>query len=383
MTTGSKPNKPATMSTLSKTLRLFLDSIGRREEYEFYLRKFQAERSVCFALVAPDTPAVEQSGDLMTFDLQFLIRLELTPLVVLAGGDAIQNAASLSAYGDYALLKDLDLTSPDSAWREALQACYAKEQIPIWISPGLPLGQTVQQLCPRIARRIHLLRVRGMLQGTDHEKIFYHCTRRDNPHILDPQDIPVVRLAESWLSHDPQLHISIASPLHLLQEMFTVRGMGSIVRPGSVIEHHTGLEGVDLPRLSKLMTEAFGKTLRSTASLRAACDLYLETRYRGAAVLEAHPSGKYLSKFAVGTQARGEGLAQELWDQACAPQPALFWRSRAENPVNQWYERHASGHHTEGVWTVFWKGVHAGKLPEIIAYCLERESDFMESRPRG
>lgn len=367
------------MSTLSKTLRLFLDSIGRREEYEFYLRKFQAERSVCFALVAPDTPAVEQSGDLMTFDLQFLIRLDLTPLVVLAGDDALQNAASLSAYGDYAVLRKLDLTASDTEWRERLQVCYAKEQIPIWLNPQSTLGETVQELSPRIARRIHLLRVRGMLRASDSEKIFYHYTRRDNAHQLDPQDAEVVRLAEGWLTANPQLHISIASPLHLLQEMFTVRGMGSIIRPGSVIEHHRTLEAVDLTRLSKLMTEAFGKPLRSEDSLRAACDLYLETRCRGAVVLEAHPAGKYLSKFAVGTEARGEGLAQELWDQACAPQPALFWRSRANNPVNQWYERHASGHHTEGRWTVFWKGVTADQLPEIIRYCLEREPDFRES----
>lgn len=366
------------MSTLSKTLRLFLDSIGRREEYEFYLRKFQSERSVCFALVAPDTPAVEQSGDLMTFDLQFLIRLDLTPLVVLAGEDAIQNAASLSAYGDYAVLKDLHLNASDREWREQLEACYAKEQIPIWLAPHADLGDTVRKLCPRIARRIHLLRVRGMLHGADNEKIFYHYTRRENPHQLDPQDREVIRLAETWLSHDLQLHISVASPLHLLQEMFTVRGMGSIIRPGSVIEHHRTLNSVDIPLLSKLITEAFGKPLRSEQSLLAACDLYVESRYRGAVVLESHPAGKYLSKFAVGTEARGEGLAQELWDQACEPQPALFWRSRANNPVNQWYERHASGHHTEDRWTVFWKGVRAPQLPEIIAYCLERAPDFRE-----
>lgn len=366
------------MSTLSKTLRLFLDSIGRREEYEFYLRKFQAERSVCFALVAPDTAAVEQSGDLMTFDLQFLIRLDLTPLVVLAGEDAIQNAASLSAYGDYAVLKDLALDAPDDVWREKLRACYIKEQIPIWLNPRATLGDTIHELCPRIARRIHLLRVRGMLHGLDNEKIFYHYTRRTNPHQLDPQDLDLIPLAEAWLSHDPQLHISVASPLHLLQEMFTVRGMGSIIRPGSVIEHHASTAPIDLSRLSRLITEAFGKALRSTDSLNAASDIYLETRYRGAVVLEAHPAGKYLSKFAVGTEARGEGLAQELWDQACEPQPSLFWRSRTNNPVNQWYERHAKGHHAEGPWTVFWKGVSADQLPEIIRYCLEREPDFLE-----
>lgn len=369
------------MNTLSKTLRLFLDSIGRREEYEFYLRKFQSERSVCFALVAPDTPAVEQSGDLMTFDLQFLLRLELTPLVVLAGPDAVQNAASLSAYGDYAVLNSLSLDDTDDTWRSRLRDVCARGQIPIWLTPHTSLGPGIQALCPRIARRLHLLRVRGMLHDTSGGKIFYHYTRRANPHTLDPQDTGILTLAESWLTHTPQLHISIASPLHLLQEMFTVRGMGSIIRPGSLIHHHTSTDALDLDRLSTLITEAFGKPLKDPVTLRAASDIHLESRYRGAVLLEPHPAGKYLSKFAVGTEARGEGLAQELWDHACAPQPALFWRSRTENPVNQWYERHATGHHTEGPWTVFWKGIPPPQLPDIIHAALARPSDFQEPAP--
>ncbi|MCC5846630.1 MAG: hypothetical protein JJU29_00940 [Verrucomicrobia bacterium] len=364
---------------ISRTLRLFLDSIGRREEYEFYLKKFQAEQSVCFALVAPDTAAVEQSGDLMTFDLQFLLRLELTPLMVLAGLDATRNAHELSAYGDYEVLADLAPDAPESTWRERLKHAYARERIPILLLPETELGDAVEALTPRIAKRIHLLRVQGMLRATDEEKIFYHYTHRVNPHVLAERDRPAVQLGERWLRHDPSLHISVASPLHLLQEMFTVRGMGSIIRPGSTLEHHTSLEAIDVNRLALLMREAFGKALRDPESLRAASDIYLETRYRGAVVLESHPAGKYLSKFAVGTEARGEGLAQELWQEACAPQPALFWRSRSNNPINQWYERHAGGHHREGDWTLFWKGVRPEQLPEIIRYALERPGDFVEA----
>jgi hypothetical protein len=363
---------------ISRTLRLFLDSVGRREEYEFYLKKFQSERSICFALVAPDSASVQQSGDLMTFDLQFLLRLDLTPLVVLAGEDAERNAAALSAYGDYAVLRDVALDASDETWRAQLRACYAREQIPIWLRPGEDLGPAVRDLVPRIARRVHWLRVGGILRDEAGEKIYYHYTRRANPHRLDDSGPEVVRVAEGWLEHDPQLHISVASPLHLLQEMFTVRGMGTIIRPGSPIDHLTSLAGVDLDRLMALFAEAFGKPMRDPASLRAASDLFLESRYRGAAVLEDHAAGKYLSKFAVGTQARGEGLAQELWEQACALQPSLFWRSRKTNPINQWYERHATGRHAEGNWVVFWKGIPAAHLPLIIGDALGRPSDFVE-----
>ena len=364
---------------ISRTLRLFLDSIGRREEYEFYLKKFQAESSVCFALVAPDTAAVEQSGDLMTFDLQFLLRLELTPLLVLAGQDAIRNARELGAYGDYEILADLSPHAAEATWRTRLQAAYAKDRIPMLLLPETDPGTAIEALTPHIARRIHLLRVQGMLRSPEGEKIFYHYTHRQNTHTLNPSDRPTVALAENWLRHDPRLHISIASPLHLLQEMFTVRGMGSIIRPGSTIEHHTNLDAIDPVRLAALIQEAFRKPLRDPKSLSAASDLYLETRYRGAAILEPHPAGKYLSKFAVGTEARGEGLAQELWEEACAQQPALFWRSRSDNPVNQWYERHAGGHHRADPWTIFWKGVQPEQLPDIIQYALTRPTDFADT----
>ena len=38
---------------LNKTIRLFLDSIGRREEYEYYLERFRADRPRAFAVLCP------------------------------------------------------------------------------------------------------------------------------------------------------------------------------------------------------------------------------------------------------------------------------------------------------------------------------------------
>ena len=68
---------------LDKTIRLFLDSIGRREEYEFYLERFQAGNTPAFALIYPDADCVEQAADVLLFDLQFLIQLGLVPVVLL------------------------------------------------------------------------------------------------------------------------------------------------------------------------------------------------------------------------------------------------------------------------------------------------------------
>ena len=366
------------MNTLSKTLRLFLDSIGRRSEYEFYLKKFQSDRSVCFALVLPDSASVENSGDLMTFDLQFLLRLELCPLLLLCGAEAEANAEKLMAHGPYHLIRDLQPDSDPGLWRTCLKSCLQQGEIPVYCRPELEDTQAVKELMPRLVCRLHILRNAGMLLDENDEKIFYYYTRRSTAQILNLQDKALVSKAEKWLEHAPQLHISVSSPLNLLQEMFTVRGRGSIIRPGSHIAHVCDLAEVDLERLLGLIQSAFGRELKDPEQLRAATDFYIESRYRGAVILETHASGKYLSKFTVGTEARGEGVAQELWEIACETQERLFWRSRSDNPVNQWYERHASGHHREGNWTVFWKGVPPAQLPEIIHYCLNRPSDFVE-----
>jgi len=367
------------MNTISKTIRLFLDSIGRRSEYEFYLKKFQADRSPCFALVLPDTDSIRDSGDLMSFDLHFLLRLELCPLVVLFGSEAEENAEELERHGQIKRLSSDFLSQPADVLQSSCTECIRQEKIPVLILPDQDEAKRVTDMVPKLTSRVHVLRTSGMLHSPSGDKLFYLYLKRQPRVDLAPEDLQVVERASAWLDHHPSLHISVSSPLYLLQEMFTVKGRGSIIRPGSEILFLTEMASVDRTRLLHLIEESFGKALSNPSCLDAACEIHLEKDYRGAVLLEAHASGKYLSKFAVGTQARGEGVAQELWDCACASQEKLFWRSRSDNPINQWYERHATGHHTEGSWTVFWKGVSAPDLPEIIHYAVKRPADFVEA----
>src|SRR5210317_1543426 len=84
------------MIALNKTIRLFLDSIGRRDEYEFYLNKFQSEHTACFALLCPDPGSIEAGAEVLAFDLHFLLRLELVPAILLCGADAGKMREALS-----------------------------------------------------------------------------------------------------------------------------------------------------------------------------------------------------------------------------------------------------------------------------------------------
>jgi len=182
-----------------------------------------------------------------------------------------------------------------------------------------------------------------------------------------------VELATALLTARPGTHVSVTSPINLLQEIFTVKGSGTVFRRGSTI---ISAGTPDQDKLLALLEESFGKKPKA-AALAAVTRIYLEENYRGAVLLEDQPAGLYLSKFAVGPEARGEGLAQELWDEVCKNHPAFFWRSRKGNSVNQWYDRHADGRHIAGDWVIFWRGVKAEQLSDVIAFCHTRESDFI------
>ena len=89
------------MIMLNKTIRLFLDSIGRRDEYEFYLNKFQSDQSACFALLCPDLGSIEAGAEVLAFDLHFLLRLELVPAILLCGAGSGKDAGRAGGRTDF------------------------------------------------------------------------------------------------------------------------------------------------------------------------------------------------------------------------------------------------------------------------------------------
>jgi ribosomal protein S18 acetylase RimI-like enzyme len=337
---------------LNKTIRLFLDSIGRREEYEFYLNKFQAAGADCFALLIPDLESLEQGAEALAFDLKFLLKLGLRPAVVLCGTDA---------GAKWNLLKDnslFELTEfPNIGKRKA--------GIPVFVEENVQTLESLLQKVPTIGRRVHFIRAGGGLNTE------YYYVQKPDIELL-PEDKAMADAAAALLEARPGTHISVTSPINLLKEIFTVKGAGTVFRRGSTILS----EGADSKKLLALLEESF-KRKPKEGVLADVTQTYFEENYRGAVLLEQQSEGLYLSKFAVGSEARGEGLAQELWDEVCKNHPAFFWRSRKGNPVNQWYDRHADGRHTVGDWVVFWRGMDAVSIPGLIAFCVSRPADFV------
>lgn len=362
---------------LSKTIRLFLEGIGRREEYEYYLHALQPKGEGCFAAVFPSLDGMEEACELMVFDLRFLQQVELLPLVILCGDEAPVMMAALAEYDDVLLVHRADRERNLCDETESLVAeARARKLVPLLCAPHLAVPDVCRELSPRFFRRTHMLRAQGGIRDQAGELIWYYWLKGENSQVPREEDTTILEAARACLDHFPALHFSVVSPLNFLQELFTVRGAGSIVRPGSRILRSEGVDGLDRTRLKALMEDAFGRALVSEACLDAAALAFVEDRYHGAALLEKHPAGWYLGKFAVGMQARGEGLAQELWNQLGKACPSLFWRSRAGNPVNTWYDRQAEGRQQAGKWVVFWRGVRPEDLPGILDYAISRPEDF-------
>lgn len=359
------------MITLNKTIRLFLDSIGRREEYEFYLEKFQSDQSACFALLCPDLGSIEAGAEVLAFDLHFLLRLELVPAILLCGEEAakMQSALAVEPIFDF---QPVD-AGPVASFIEQARGA---EKVPVLVAENMEVEDILLEWLPEVAKRVHFIRAAGGLKSASGELLPYIYTRKESHQTLEPLEFDFPALGKRLLEERPGIHFSITSPINLLQEIFTVKGAGTLFRRGSEIQYVRGLENIDHDRLIRLLEASFGKKLADEAFLANVDHSYIEKDYRGAVLLEDHPAGSYLSKFAVGREARGEGVAMELWREVCRNHNALFWRSSVANPFNSWYRNQADGHHISGKWQIFWRGVSDASISEIIGYCCTRSEDF-------
>lgn len=162
----------------------------------------------------------------------------------------------------------------------------------------------------------------------------------------------------------PTSSVSVTSPDHLAKELFTHRGEGTLVRRGERVTRHEGWTQIDTARMRVLLEECFGRTLdEDYFTHKEPYRVYLAQSYRATAILTLEDGVPYLDKFAVTTEAQGEGIGGSIWQRMRKENPKLFWRSRAQNPINAWYAQHADGLYKTEKWWVFWCGMSA--FPEI------------------
>ena len=383
----------------------FLESVGQKADVDLYLKHFRSQRKESFAIIGADAQIVRAALDPFHFDLRILAGLGLFPVVLVGLVDA-RDADKQSQRVLEWLLEDevpakvigsgTDLPQEiQSAVRETLQ----ENTIPI---VSLDAAKELA-----IDDRFRLLRT--LAAGLQTQKVIFLSTSAgieregaprislvnlltDYQHLIDSPDLPrrhasLLRHVKTLLDQLPQrMSVAVVNPLHLLRELFTVSGAGTLIRKGSRIEKLSGLAAVDHPRLTSLLESAFGRALVPGAMddgglvVAQSEFVYLEENYLGAALLGATPIAPYLSKFAVDRQAQGEGIGGEIWSLLARDFPVFFWRAVPTNPIAPWYAKNCDGLVRLPEWHVFWRGLPPDKIQAAIEYCVSLPRAFVPER---
>jgi GNAT superfamily N-acetyltransferase len=387
----------------------FLESLGRRSEAELYLKLFRKLPKESFAIIAPGPQVVRYGLGSLVEQIKFLADLDLFAPVVLGLFDPAPAAASaerlvkrLGTSGIVPLPHSMD--EPDLPDR--LRAELRRERIPIVhfmpteSQDGLErrlerLGELARELD---TRKIVLLRRRGGLGLRGEEPLELapgHALpsqggwisvvnlRTDREALAQSKRFPkrdgelldcAARLIDR-VEPNPLL-VSVASPLNLMRELFTVKGAGTLIKRGTPVERHDDYSALDLARLGGLVEASFGRALSPAYFEKKPLAVLLDAEYRGAAILHPAEPAPYLSKFAVLPEAQGEGIGADLWQGLTRDFPSFFWRTRPDNPVLTWYLGVADGMARTASWIVLWRGLEASRIPDAIAEAEARPTDF-------
>jgi len=174
--------------------------------------------------------------------------------------------------------------------------------------------------------------------------------------------------------------VSITSAANLTRELFTYRGAGTLVRKGETIRVFEDPDAETLASVKKLVEHSFQRTLREDwfKGLNEPLVLLSETGRAAAVIIKGVDGLPYLDKFAVTSEAQGEGLGAAVWQVVRARYPALYWRSRNNNPVTPWYFQQADSSNRSGQWVVFTIGVEeSAQRQRCVEDSLARDSGWI------
>ncbi|WP_371395437.1 hypothetical protein [Fretibacter rubidus] len=364
-----------------------LSAVGATAEAQFYAEVFASQDPERFALIVLDPRCLKNPLlEALVSNLRILADLRLTPVLLVGALDddhtsvKFQSQRLTKALGGVGVKAAKRNTASYGLVDELRKLCRANRMPVLEMSDAnakFNLQTLVSELDP--AKTIFLQPSGGLTRNGERIAVLNIDAIEQT---LKAQELTVGQ--RLFLKHVQTLDADktnkrvyvIASPLNLLAELFTTKGSGTLLRRSVKIKRVKSLNALNEAKLRASVNDAFGKPLRDDFMSTALMAGVVEVDYRGGALFTSLAGMTYLSKFWVSKEARGEGIARDLWDAATEVVPDFFWRSRMENPFNDWYMRACDGMQISGDWRVFWKGLSAPEIPTAIIAAASSPDDF-------
>ena len=197
--------------------------------------------------------------------------------------------------------------------------------------------------------------------------------------------VKIEQIHDLLMQLPPSSSVSITRPDELAKELFTHRGSGTLVRRGERIDCFASWKQLDQKKLKSLIESGFRRRLAADYFAKThPYRIYTSEHYRAALVIteETFSDGMrvpHLDKFAVADDAQGEGLGRAAWQVMRAQTPQLFWRSRPDNPVNEFYGEEADGCIKGERWNVYWYGLSSfDAIRDAVDHCRARPATLKD-----
>ena len=372
---------------IRQTIIRSLSAVGAVQEAEFYAELFAAQAPERFALIVLDPRCLKNPLlEALISDLRILSDLGLTPILLVGEMDSDATSNKFQTQRLHKALDGVDVRSiklnmATYGLMDEIRKLCNKGRLPILEVTdrrGAPdLDKLVSEISPA---KVIFLQPSG---GISREGKRIAVINIDDPNTLNYTDSLTigqrnfVKKARSLIFQESNSAVYImASPLNLLAELFTTKGSGTLMRRGAKIKQIKKLSDLKSNFLKSSMESAFEKPLKNSFLKTKITSGFVEENYRGGALFTQLAGQPYLSKFWVSQEARGEGIARDIWDIAVENTPVFFWRSRMENSFNDWYMRACDGMQIVEDWRIFWKGLEASDVPAAIAAASNSPEDF-------
>ncbi|NNE58900.1 MAG: hypothetical protein HKN36_12400 [Hellea sp.] len=363
-----------------------LSAVGAVKDARFYAELFSDQDPDKFALVVIDPRCLKNPLlESLIGNLRILSDLGLTPTLLVGALDEDMTRIRFSAQR---LAKDLEsakvktarLNTETYGLFDSLRKAAQNGRITILESTSTQKQQDLVRVISNLQpAKVIFLQPSGGITA-DGRRVAVINIDANPIHKLDnlsEGQKRFIQTAQTLLRADKSKSVYvIASPLNLLPELFTVKGSGTLIRKGARFKTHKSIKKAGMRALKKSIESGFDKKITSDIREWPVKSLFLEEKFRAGAIITELSRLTYLSKFWVIKEAQGEGIARDLWDQIESDFDSFFWRSRQENPFNEWYLKQCEGMQLVDDWRVFWRGLSPEEVSVAIEAAIRAPQDF-------